>query len=146
VDLTALSEALVADLRARDPHRDVAVSIMPGLEAQADARMVRLALEHLLGNAWKYTSRIEAATIAVSGAQQGAVWTYSVQDNGAGFDMTGYERLFGPFQRLHGEAEFPGLGIGLATVQRIVHRHGGRIQAEGRVGGGARLTFTLQPD
>jgi signal transduction histidine kinase len=142
VDLSATAAAVVEELRSADPGRDVEVVVQPGLTAEGDRRLLRVALENLLGNAWKYTSkkpraRIEFARVAT------APPTYVVRDDGAGFDMAYAGRLFAPFQRLHGEAEFPGTGIGLAGVQRIVHRHGGTVRAEGKVGEGASFYFTL---
>ena len=142
VDLSALAASVVEDLRSADPARDVEVVVEPGLVADGDRRLLRVALENLLGNAWKYTSkkpraRIEFARVATDPP------TYAVRDDGAGFDMAYADRLFGAFQRLHGEAEFPGHGIGLAGVQRIVQRHGGAVRAEGKVGEGASFFFTL---
>jgi light-regulated signal transduction histidine kinase (bacteriophytochrome) len=100
-------------------------------------------MENLLDNAWKFTSKEPEARIEFGLTQASGEPTYFVRDNGAGFDMTYADRLFGPFQRLHGHGEFPGSGIGLATVQRIIHRHGGRVWAEGLVGQGATFQFTL---
>ena len=145
VDLSALARSVLDDLRAAEPARDVADVVAPGLAARGDRRLLRVALENLLGNAWKYTSKKPRARIEFSpaGAEPHA---FVVRDDGAGFDMAYADRLFGSFQRLHTQDEFPGTGIGLATVQRIVHRHGGRVWAEGRVGEGASFSFTLPPD
>jgi signal transduction histidine kinase len=144
VDVTDLAGRIIGDLRRDDPARLVTVTIPPGMTVVADARLLRIALENLLDNAWKFTSRCERAHIEIgpmtsADGQRG----FYVRDDGAGFDPAYSEKLFGPFQRLHGEAEYPGTGIGLATVQRIVHRHGGRIWAEGAPGVGACFSFTL---
>lgn len=145
VDVTALAERAVAELRRAEPGRQVQVDISPGLRARGDHRMVDAVLRNLIGNAWKYSARNPAARIQVSQRQlDGHTWT-EVADNGAGFDMAHAGRLFKAFARLHRQDEFPGLGIGLATVQRIVNRHGGRIEADSAPGQGARFRFTL-PD
>lgn len=145
VDITALAERAVAELRRAEPGRTVQVDISPGLHARGDRRMVDAVLRNLIGNAWKYSAGQAAAHIRVSQHQRdGHTWT-EVADNGAGFDMAHAGRLFKAFARLHRQDEFPGLGIGLATVQRIVHRHGGRIEADSAPGQGARFRFTL-PD
>ena len=143
VDLSRLAEEVAADLKMRQPDRAVEVIIQPGLAAQGDAPLLRVALENLLGNAWKFTQNAAQARIEVGAAALEGRTTYFVRDNGAGFDMTYAGRLFGAFQRLHTNTEFPGTGIGLATVQRIVHRHGGTVRAEGEVGKGAAFYFTL---
>ncbi|MBI5643751.1 MAG: PAS domain-containing protein [Deltaproteobacteria bacterium] len=144
VDLTQMAKAIAADLRKLQPERNVEFIIEGGLSATGDKRLLRIALENLLGNAWKFTSRKDYGRIELrrAGEEEGKT-IYSVMDNGAGFDMKYAERLFGPFQRLHSADEFPGTGIGLATVARIVHRHGGRIWAEGEPGKGAVFYFTL---
>jgi light-regulated signal transduction histidine kinase (bacteriophytochrome) len=108
-----------------------------------DGQLLRIALENLLENAWKFTARRAGARIEFGLTHIGGEPTYFVRDNGAGFDMAYVARLFGPFQRLHLASEFPGSGIGLATVQRIIHRHGGRVWAEGMVGQGATFYFTI---
>jgi light-regulated signal transduction histidine kinase (bacteriophytochrome) len=108
-----------------------------------DGQLLRIAMENLLENAWKFTSKEADARVEFGVTQASSEPTYFVRDNGAGFDMTYADRLFGPFQRLHPQGEFPGSGIGLATVQRIIHRHGGRVWAEGLVGQGATFQFTL---
>jgi signal transduction histidine kinase len=156
VDLSALARDIVEELRKSQPEREVEFAIEEGLVAYGDARLLRLALENLLGNAWKFTSKkphakIEFGTTTSSTSQQeehgSAVYSssssYFVRDNGAGFDARYSDKLFGAFQRLHGSEEFEGTGIGLATVARIVHRHGGRVWAEGEVGKGATFFFTL---
>lgn len=119
------------------------VRIQPQLYAEADARLARALLDNLLCNAWKFTGKAAKARIEVGMIEQDAAPVFFVRDNGAGFDMAFAGKLFGAFQRLHSGDEFPGTGIGLATVQRIVHRHGGRIWAEGAVDGGATFFFTL---
>jgi light-regulated signal transduction histidine kinase (bacteriophytochrome) len=117
------------------------------MEAEADAGLLRVALENLLSNAWKYTAQRADALIEFgTQLQPGGVTAFYVKDNGVGFDMRFATRLFGPFQRFHSEREFAGSGIGLATVQRIIHRHGGRIWAESKVGEGATFYFTLPQD
>jgi signal transduction histidine kinase/CHASE3 domain sensor protein len=143
VNLTQLATEVLAELQAREPGRQVEVSIQEGLWAVADRRLLRVALENLLGNAWKFTGQQPHPRIEVTCSQQQQESIFSVRDNGAGFDMAYAQKLFSPFQRMHSEQEFPGTGIGLATVQRIVRRHGGRIWAESRVGEGTTLFFTL---
>ena len=140
VDLGQVAQEVFAELRAREPSRSVQLEVAPGLQAHADPRLVRVLLENLLQNAWKFTSPRPQAHIRVRGDGEGG---YVVEDDGVGFDMAYAGKLFSPFQRLHRASEFPGSGIGLATVQRIVHRHGGSLRAEGRVGEGARFCFTL---
>jgi light-regulated signal transduction histidine kinase (bacteriophytochrome) len=121
----------------------VVIDVRDALTADADRRLMRVVLENLMGNSWKFTVRVPAARIEVGSDHDGLV--YFVRDNGAGFDMTYAEKLFAPFQRLHSRADFPGSGIGLATVHRIVDRHGGRVWAEATVGAGATFYFTLAP-
>jgi signal transduction histidine kinase len=143
VDLSALAYEIAAEIQERDPERQVEFDITPGLIVKADARLLRVALENLFGNAWKFTSRHPRARIELGATEIDGRITYFVRDDGAGFDMTYADRLFGPFQRLHTTGEFQGDGIGLATVQRIISRHGGRIWAEGAVEQGATFYFTL---
>jgi signal transduction histidine kinase len=143
VDLTALSEAAAAELRSREPDRQIAFVIEPDLSAVGDGSLLRVAMENLLGNACKFTSRKPSATITVGRAEHEGVPEFFVRDNGAGFDMAHVSKLFGAFQRLHTEREFPGNGVGLAIVQRVVHRHGGQVWAEGSPGQGATFHFTL---
>ncbi len=143
VDLGQIAREVLAELRQRDPGREVEVSIWDGLTAHADGRLMRAALENLLGNAWKFTARAAAPRIEVGATRDGEHVTFFVRDNGAGFDMKYANKLFGAFQRLHAASEFQGTGIGLATVQRIVHRHGGRVWAEASPGKGAVFYFTL---
>ena len=143
VDLSHLAEAAMARLRDADPGRRAHVDIARGLHAQGDPSLLRAALENLLGNAWKYTSKRPEARIAFGMEAHGDEQAFFVRDNGAGFDMAYAGRLFGAFQRLHADRDFPGTGVGLATVQRILHRHGGRIWAESEVDKGAAFYFTL---
>jgi len=143
VNLTALAESIAANLQMMQPERDVRWNIQPDIETNGDAHLMGIVLENLLGNAWKFTSKREAATITFgrNGAHSEAI--YFVRDDGAGFDMTYADKMFAPFQRLHTPAEFDGTGIGLATVQRIIHRHGGRVWAEGAPDQGATIYFSL---
>jgi len=143
IDLSAMAIRLFADLARNDSSRRVAVDVQPGLRARGDGRMIEAALANLLANAWKYTGATGAPVIRVFAESRDDKHWYCVEDNGAGFDMGHAERLFKPFQRLHRQDEFPGIGIGLATVQRIVHRHGGEIHARGEPGKGATFCFTL---
>jgi two-component system, NtrC family, sensor kinase len=150
VDLTALARAVAAELRHQDPAREAQFLIEDGLRAEADRGLLRIVLENLLGNAWKFTGKTQAARIAVGARVPGSSpgtgqRAFFVEDNGAGFDMAHAAKLFAPFQRLHSEAEFSGTGIGLATVQRAIDRHGGRVWAEGAAGRGATFYFTLPP-
>jgi signal transduction histidine kinase len=146
VDLAEIARQVAAELRQREPGRSVEVSIWDGLRANADPRLVRTALENLVGNAWKFTGKCEAPRIEIGALRDGGRATYFVRDNGAGFDMAYADKLFGAFQRLHSANEYAGTGIGLATVQRIVHRHGGRIWADALPGKGAVFFFTLEPE
>jgi PAS domain S-box-containing protein len=143
IDLSVMAARIIGELRAGDPRREVAVTIEPGLQVSGDPRMVGAVLQNLLGNAWKYTGGRDRPSIRLHQEERdGCAWI-CVADNGAGFDMAHANRLFKPFQRLHRQDEFPGLGIGLATVQRIIHRHGGRIEAWSEPGQGASFRFTL---
>ncbi len=143
VDLTALSEQLLFELRRNDPGRQVESRVEPGLQAHGDSRMIEAVMRNLLGNAWKYTIRATAPVIRVYSEEQDGERRFCVADNGAGFNMAHANRLFQPFQRLHRQDEFPGIGIGLATVQRIVGRHGGIIEARSEPDKGAVFCFTL---
>jgi light-regulated signal transduction histidine kinase (bacteriophytochrome) len=144
IDVTDLVEQIVADLRRQTPGREVEVLIRPGMTANGDPHLVRLAFENLIENAWKFTGRRPHATIDIGQSRdENGVPAFYVGDNGAGFDTAYGDKLFGAFQRLHTSAEFPGTGIGLATVQRIVHRHGGHVWAEGETNQGACFYFTL---
>ena len=141
--LSSIVSGIVSDWRGREPWRVIDAEIAPDVRAGCDARLLRIALENLLGNAWKFTSKLENAHVEFGSLSQQGDTVYFVRDNGAGFDMAYASQLFGPFQRLHQATEFEGTGIGLATVQRIVHRHGGRVWAESAVGRGATFYFTL---
>lgn len=143
IDLSRMAREIAHELSLSDPDRTVMFQIADTVTAQGDVQLIRLVMENLLGNAWKYTSRKETAVIEFGTTGIGAGFCFLIRDNGAGFDMTYADRLFDPFQRLHSEMEFAGVGIGLATVQRIVRRHGGRVWAESRVGHGATFFFTL---
>lgn len=143
LDVSRLAAEVVETLRTRDRDRKVDVEIEPSLVASADRRLVLVVFENLLGNAWKFTSKTEGAHIWVGASSVDGETVYTVRDDGAGFDMAFVDKLFTPFRRLHGVREFPGSGIGLSTVKRIVDRHGGRIWAEGAVGKGATISFTL---
>ncbi|MFQ6616589.1 MAG: ATP-binding protein [Fidelibacterota bacterium] len=144
VDLTAMAKEVAAQLKEIDPKRKVDVTIHDGLVTLGDSNLLKAVLENLLGNAWKFTgsrdrAKIEFGITRVTGGE-----AYFVRDNGAGFDMTYANKLFAPFQRLHSEEEFKGTGIGLASVKRIIQRHGGRVWAEGEEGRGSTFYFTLQ--
>jgi PAS domain S-box-containing protein len=143
VDLSAQAQAVATELQKARPRRDVELIIAPGLTAQADANLLRIVLENLLGNAWKFTSKQPRARIELGMTYHNGATAYFIRDNGAGFDMAYAGKLFGAFQRLHTATEFEGTGIGLATVQRIIHRHGGRVWAEGVPGQGATFYFTI---
>jgi two-component system sensor histidine kinase/response regulator len=143
VDLSSLASLILRRFQEAEPGRTVEVKIRPGMLVTGDGQLLKIALENLLENAWKFTANQPAARIEFGVTQVSGEPTYFIRDNGAGFDMTYADRLFGPFQRLHPQNEFSGSGIGLATVQRIIHRHGGRVWAEGLVGQGATFQFTL---
>ncbi|WP_168735338.1 sensor histidine kinase [Pseudothauera rhizosphaerae] len=144
VNLSSLVAEIAADLQRDEPQRKVSVEIEPGLHTHADPSLLRIALENLVGNAWKFTARRDDAAIRFTrNAGDGGEDVFCIEDNGAGFDMRYADKLFGAFQRLHHERDFQGTGIGLATVARIVQRHGGRIWAHGEPGKGARFCFTL---
>jgi len=143
VDLSALAEAVLADLASNDPEREVRIQVEPGIRVQGDPRLLEAAMANLLGNAWKYTSKTPGASIAVAAGLAGGMRTVRISDNGCGFDMQFAGKLFQPFQRLHRQDEFPGIGIGLATVHRIVQRHGGELVAASSPGHGATFSMTL---
>jgi signal transduction histidine kinase len=146
VDLSKLARLVIEDLQRSQPARQVRVTIAPGLHTHGDPVLLRQLMENLLGNAWKYTAKVAQAHISlnerVAEGGQG-LRVYEIADNGAGFDMRSADRLFGLFQRLHASSEFPGTGLGLASVLRIVRRHGGQIRAEAEPGRGARFIFSL---
>ncbi|MEY2856689.1 MAG: hypothetical protein RLZZ74_999 [Cyanobacteriota bacterium] len=144
VDLSAIAQDIIEELRGEEPERQVEIQLAPSLETKGDPQLLRIVLSNLLHNAWKYTSkrsrsRIEFGMITENVSQA----TYFIKDNGAGFDQTYVDKLFTAFQRLHSQAEFPGTGIGLATVQRIIYRHGGKVWAEGECDRGATIYFSL---
>ncbi|HEX8298430.1 MAG TPA: ATP-binding protein, partial [Rubricoccaceae bacterium] len=143
VDLSALARETLAELSRQEPARRVASRVEDGLVAEGDPVLLRTALQNLLENAWKYTRDAPEARIEFRSERKGDETSYVVSDNGAGFDMAYAGKLFAPFERLHGVHEFEGTGVGLTTVNRIVHRHGGLIRGEGAVGQGATFTFTL---
>jgi light-regulated signal transduction histidine kinase (bacteriophytochrome) len=145
VDLSAAAESIAAELRRAEPARAVEFAIQPGLKASGDPDLLAEILENLLGNAWKFTSRHPRARIEFGAAALDGEAAYFVRDDGAGFDPLYAGKLFAPFQRLHGEAEFPGIGTGLAIVARIARLHGGRVAAKGDAEKGATFFFTLPP-
>ncbi|MGZ6268905.1 MAG: sensor histidine kinase [Candidatus Limnocylindrales bacterium] len=142
-DLGALASEIVAELREQEPDRNIDVRIAEGLVADVDPDLIRIALANLLSNAFKFTGNQTAPTIDFASETQGDEVVYFVRDNGAGFDVAYADQIFRPFERLHSQDDFPGTGIGLATVQRVIRRHGGRIWADAAVGRGATLFFTL---
>ena len=146
VDVSALAQSIADELRQAEPERKVEFQIAPDLKAEGDAQLLRIAMQNLMNNAWKFTSKVKEAKIEVGPGNGEDEPAFFVRDNGAGFDMSYASKLFGAFQRLHAVTEFPGTGIGLATVQRIIHKHGGRIWAESVVDQGATFYFTLQPE
>ena len=144
VDLSAMAQQIGSELGSTARDRSVEFKVAPGLEAWGDRRLLQVALDNLIRNSWKYTgkqprARIEFELVRVNGTN-----AFVVRDNGAGFDMQYADKLFGEFKRLHSPSEFEGTGVGLATVRRIITRHGGKIWAEGAVGVGASFYFTLQ--
>jgi signal transduction histidine kinase len=146
VDLSELGAQVVRGLRERDPQRNVSVTIAPGMSASCDPNLVQIAMENLLGNAWKYTGKTDPAGIELGADEIDGERVFFVRDNGAGFDMKYADRLFQPFQRMHSAKEFEGTGIGLATVYRIIRRHHGRIWADAHTNRGATFYFTLPED
>jgi two-component system sensor histidine kinase/response regulator len=143
VDLSQMAAVITAGLRMSRPERRVTFTIADGISCNGDARLLKVVMENLLGNAWKYTSKKEEAVIEFGKTEKDGKPAYFVRDNGAGFDMEQADKIFAPFQRLHDADEFKGFGIGLATVQRIIQRHGGWVWAEGEPGKGATFYFTL---
>ena len=144
VNLGAMAKEIVADLRDQQPDRNPQVRIADPLFADADTDLIRIALTNLLSNAFKFTANQPAPQIDFASQKQGEEVVYYVRDNGAGFDMSYVDKIFRPFERLHSQEDFPGTGIGLATVHRAISRHGGRIWAEASVDGGATFFFTLK--
>ena len=143
VDLAFMAQMVVTKLEQMAPQRKVEFVTSPGLTVNGDPRLLRVVLENLLGNAWKFTGKKTDARVEFDATAQNEQTVYFVRDNGAGFEMAYADKLFGAFQRLHPMSEYEGTGIGLATVQRIIHRHGGRVWAEGAVDHGATFYFTL---
>ena len=143
VDLSGMARELVLDIQRTTPDRQVEFAIAPGLEAQGDSRLLRVVLDNLLRNGWKYTGKQPQPRVEFTAMDENGGRVFVIKDNGAGFDMKYADKLFGVFQRLHSTAEFEGTGVGLATVRRIINRHGGRIWAEGIVDQGATFYFTL---
>lgn len=143
VNLSELAREIIEQLRLPEPDRQVGITVAEGVTVTGDATLLRSVMENLLGNAWKYTRKKEQPIIDFGATEQGGRTVYYVRDNGAGFDMAYAEKLFGVFQRLHKAEEFEGTGIGLATVQRIIHRHGGEVWAEAKVNEGATFYFSL---
>jgi len=143
LDLSAVAKSIAAELQEAEPGRRVEFVIESDLNAVGDSQLLRAAIENLLRNSWKYTSAHLQARIEFGKSRQDGKSSFFVRDDGAGFDPRYADRLFGAFQRLHAATEFPGTGVGLATVQRIIHRHGGEIWAEGAVEKGATFYFTL---
>jgi len=144
VDLSALAQTIVERLKQDEPHRQVDFNIQAGLIAEGDSHLLEAVLANLLGNAFKFTSKRTDARIEFGQTELQGQPVFFVHDNGAGFDMAYSQKLFGAFQRMHRLTEFPGTGIGLATVQRVIHRHGGRVWAESEIDHGATFYFTLK--
>jgi signal transduction histidine kinase len=144
VNLSQLAGWVVDDLRRSAPERKADIEIEPALHVHGDPTLLRLVLENLIGNAWKYTAQRKSARISLARETVDGAPVFVVRDNGAGFDMRGADRLFGLFQRLHSASEFPGTGVGLASVRRIVQRHGGDVWATGEPDRGAAFHFTLR--
>lgn len=145
-DLALIAREVAHELRQSDPPRNAAFAISDSLEVLADPVLMRVALTNLLGNAWKYTARQRQALISFGKQPRTDQVVYCVRDNGAGFDMAYASKLFAPFQRLHSAREFPGSGVGLACVARVIHKHGGRIWADAKTGEGAAFYFTVPED
>lgn len=142
-DLSAIAQDIVRDLRASGPERTVKVNVAVGMRVAADEGLLRIALDNLLRNAWKFTGLAAEAEIEVGCIEEADSTTFFVRDNGVGFDMAYVDKLFGAFQRLHSEAEFQGTGIGLALVQRVIRRHGGQVWAEAEPDRGATFYFSM---
>jgi light-regulated signal transduction histidine kinase (bacteriophytochrome) len=143
VDLSALAQAIIERLKQDEPDRQVDFNIQAGLKAEGDSHLLEAVLANLLGNAFKFTGKTPSARIEFGQTESNGQPVFFIRDNGAGFDMAYSQKLFGAFQRMHKSSEFPGTGIGLATVQRVIHRHGGRVWAEAEVGKGAVFYFTI---
>ncbi len=143
VDMSALARDIIDELRDADPGRRAEVEIGADLHAKADRKLIKVALKNLLGNAWKYTDKRDLAHIEFGSRKEGQERVFYVKDNGAGFDMARADKLFTPFKRLHADSEFPGTGVGLAIVDRVIRKHNGRVWAQGEMGKGATFLFTL---
>jgi light-regulated signal transduction histidine kinase (bacteriophytochrome) len=143
VDMSEMAADMLAEFRRREPARRVQFVAAAGLVATTDRHLIRIALENLLGNAWKFTGKRGDAEIELGACVRQGKHVFFVRDNGVGFDMAYADKLFGAFQRMHGSDEFPGTGIGLATVQRVMHRLGGQVWAEAAVDRGATFYFSL---
>jgi light-regulated signal transduction histidine kinase (bacteriophytochrome) len=143
IDLSQLAQGILKKMQSQEPEHRVTWDIASGLQAKADEKLVRTVLENLLGNAWKYSSKKESPLIEMGSIAKDEQSFFYIKDNGVGFNMANAEKLFGAFQRLHTDSEFPGHGIGLATCQRIIHRHGGTIWADAEPGKGATFYFSL---
>jgi light-regulated signal transduction histidine kinase (bacteriophytochrome) len=143
VDLSEVARSVLRDLAGRTPDRRVTVDVSDGLSVRADPGLVRVIMDNLLGNAWKFTSKTTDARIEVGRTERDGAAAFYVKDNGAGFDVEHAERLFSPFQRFHKRSDFDGTGIGLATVSRIVTRHDGRVWVDSARGKGATFFFQL---
>jgi PAS domain S-box-containing protein len=144
VDLSAMAKEILAELQKSEPRREVECDVQDNVVARGDPRLLRIVLVNLLGNAWKFTGKTDRAKIEFGVVNRGGPAVFFIRDNGAGFDMAYSQKLFGAFQRLHAASDFPGTGVGLATVQRIIHRHGGQVSAEGAEGMGSTFSFTLE--
>jgi PAS domain S-box-containing protein len=143
VEISVLVNAIVNELKESGPNRKISIIVEDNLRVRADHKLLKIALQNLLGNAWKYTSRTNDAKIEFGSFKKGDCRVYFVKDNGAGFNMSQAQKLFKPFKRLHSEGEFPGTGVGLAIVERVIKRHGGEIWAESEIGKGAAFYFTI---
>jgi PAS domain S-box-containing protein len=144
VDLSAMAKAILAELQKSEPKREVECDVQDNMMARGDPRLLQIVLVNLLGNAWKFTGKAHRAKIEFATVKRDGHAVFFIRDNGAGFDMAYSKKLFGAFQRLHATSDFPGTGVGLATVQRIIRRHGGKVSAEGKAGMGATFSFTLE--
>ncbi|MGH8658556.1 MAG: sensor histidine kinase, partial [Gammaproteobacteria bacterium] len=145
VNISDIARTVAGELERKAPERKVVFALAEGLLADADSRLMRVLFDNLLGNAWKFTAKAPEPRVELGVTEREGSTVFFVRDNGAGFNMAYAEKLFSPFQRLHSEDDFPGTGIGLATVHRIIDRHGGRVWAEGAVGRGATISFTIPP-
>jgi light-regulated signal transduction histidine kinase (bacteriophytochrome) len=143
IDISSIAKEVIKDLKSSEPKRKVDFTVNPKLKTKADDRLMKIVLENLIGNAWKFTQTRPGAKIEVGCMDLAGERAFFVKDSGVGFNMAYADKLFGPFQRLHSEKEFPGTGIGLASVKRIITRHGGRIWADSKVGKGATFYFTI---